>query len=90
MLVTKLKMQSSPYGDSVIFAQTEHLKLKEEKTKKTSTKFLTPLSTNLLQGSSVLCEQIKACVEKRGQDCDLNQVVLRGACLDRRQQWKSV
>lgn len=29
MLVTKLKMQSSPYGDSVISAQTEHLKIKK-------------------------------------------------------------
>ena len=26
MLVTKLKMQRSPYGDSRNFAQTEHLK----------------------------------------------------------------
>lgn len=28
MLVTKLKMQNRPYGDFVIFAQTEHLELK--------------------------------------------------------------
>lgn len=31
MLVTKLKMQSSPYGDSVISAQTEHLKNKKSR-----------------------------------------------------------
>lgn len=29
MLVTKLKMQRSPYGDSRNFAQTEHLKCKK-------------------------------------------------------------
>lgn len=29
MLVTKLKMQRSPYGDSQNFAQTEHLKCKK-------------------------------------------------------------
>lgn len=33
MLVTKLKMQSSPYGDSVISAQTEHLKRGKKSTK---------------------------------------------------------
>lgn len=30
MLVTKLKMQRSPYGDSQNFAQTEHLKYKKK------------------------------------------------------------
>lgn len=29
MLVTKLKMQRSPYGDSQNFTQTEHLKCKK-------------------------------------------------------------
>ena len=34
MLVTKVKMQSSPYGDSVISARTEHLKIKGEEKKR--------------------------------------------------------
>lgn len=40
MLVTKLKMQRSPYGDSRNFAQTEHLKCKKNEVfKKTITHF---------------------------------------------------
>lgn len=50
MLVTKLKMQSSPYGDSVISAQTEHLKIKkaQKREKETSLTFTACCFSNTL------------------------------------------
>ena len=49
MLVTKLKMQSSPYGDSVISAQTEHLKIKGGEKKETCAKLEIFTLANLLK-----------------------------------------
>lgn len=56
MLVTKLKMQSSPYGESVISAQTEHLNIKgdQQKNKRNLVKFFAFNSLLLLNAKNHL------------------------------------
>lgn len=69
MLVTKLKMQSSPYGESVISAQTEHLKIKAEKQRERNLVKLKILTFNSLLHVNALnhfvlvcdCVQMRSC-----------------------------